>query len=233
MPDDTGQRPFDMPKTGTFEQRGGWITNQLSVDLGLTLVQAAGMVGNLGFESAGLKTLQEIAPVAGGRGGWGWAQWTGPRRVAFERWATAHHLSFASDEANYGYLLEELRTTQAATVRALKTMKTVEAAVFSVGQTFERPGGTTPIHLPGNDGRLMYAKRALAGAQVVQSGDDTLVAPIRSAVDRVKDVQTILAEDGLYTGDIDGKVGAKRASGNTRDAFEKLAAQAWAELQAS
>src|SRR4029079_2065686 len=94
---------FDMPKTGTWEQRGGWVVRRLMADLGLTDYQAAGLVGNLGFESVGFRTLQEMAPaVSGSKGGYGWAQWTGVRRRAFEAWCVAHHLPMASDEANYG-----------------------------------------------------------------------------------------------------------------------------------
>ena len=56
---------------------------RLMRDLGLTDLQAAGLLGNLGHESGGFRQLQEVAPaVAGSRGGWGLAQWTGPRRVA-------------------------------------------------------------------------------------------------------------------------------------------------------
>lgn len=156
---------FDMPPRGTWEQRGGWVVRRLMADLHLLDYQAAGIVGNLGFESIGFRTMQEIAPVAGGRGGWGWAQWTGPRRVDFERWAIEEHLPPASDEANYGYLLAELRGDYRSTVAALLKTRTPGEAVFSVGQTYERPGGTTPDHLPGYSSRLEYAKRALAGAR--------------------------------------------------------------------
>ncbi len=161
-------KPFDMPDAShSFAERGGWLVNRLAADFDLTLEQAAGIVGNLGFESNRFKTMQEVAP-AGGRGGWGWAQWTGPRRVAFERWAAAHNLAPSSDEANYGYLHAELsgedhRFNYSGTIRALRRTATLAEAVFSVGQTYERPGGTTPFHLPGFNDRLAIAKEALAG----------------------------------------------------------------------
>ncbi len=88
---------------------------RLMRDLGLTDVQAAGLLGNLGHESGGFRQLQEIAPRSpGSRGGWGLAQWTGPRRVAMEAWCRARGLDPASPEAGYGYLCAELRTTEAA-----------------------------------------------------------------------------------------------------------------------
>lgn len=162
---------FDMPKTGTWEQRGGWVVRALMAEFGLTDTQAAGLVGNLGFESVGFRTLQEMEPaVRGSKGGFGWAQWTGPRRRFFEAWCTAHHLPMASDEANYGFLLHELRgedenNNHRGTLAALKRTTTIEKATFSVGQTYERPGGTTPDHLPGYAERLTFARRALAGAR--------------------------------------------------------------------
>ena len=71
-----------------------WLAS-LMADLFLTREQAAGILGNLGFESVGFTKLQEIAPmVSGSRGGYGAAQWTAGRRVAFERWAAAHQGDF-------------------------------------------------------------------------------------------------------------------------------------------
>ena len=92
---------------------------RLMRDLGLTDLQAAGLLGNLGHESAGFRQLQEVTPaVAGSRGGWGLAQWTGPRRMAMEAWCRARGLDPADPEANYGYLCAELRTTEAAALEA-------------------------------------------------------------------------------------------------------------------
>lgn len=154
---------FDMPPASAgFPARGRWLIDRLMADLDLTENQAAGIVGNLGFESGGLVMLQERSPIAG-RGGWGWAQWTGPRRVAFESWAWGKKLDPDSDEANYGYLLDELQNAYRSTVVALREKESITNAVFSVGQTYERPGGTTPDHLPGFQHRVTYAMRALAG----------------------------------------------------------------------
>lgn len=155
---------WDMPKQGTWEKRGGWVTLRLTTDLHpLKLFQAAGIVGNLGFESDEFKAFhEEGVPV--GLGGYGWAQWTGPRRRSFFVWCSTHRLQRRSDQANYGYLLEELRTTHRSTMQRLHKQATIDAAVWSVGQTFERPGGTTPDYLPGMTRRLLYAQRALTGA---------------------------------------------------------------------
>ena len=83
---------------------------RLMRDLGLSELQAAGLLGNLGRETGGFRHLQEVAPaVPGSRGGWGLAQWTGSRRVAMETWCRARGLDPADPEAGYGYLCAELR----------------------------------------------------------------------------------------------------------------------------
>lgn len=158
---------FNMPGAdATFEARGGWITKSLAAEFGLTLSQAAGLVGNLGFESGGLKKLREIGQPEG-KGGYGWGQWTADRRVTFLAFAKQHGLDWHSDEANYSYLMSELHGAYRNTIVKLKQASDLGAAVFSVGQTYERPGGTTAGHLPGYAERLAWAKRALAGAQGV------------------------------------------------------------------
>jgi hypothetical protein len=199
---------FDMPPApASFEARGGWLVNRLAAEFGLTLAQAAGIVGNLGYESAGFKALQEMKPaVEGSRGGYGWAQWTGPRRRAFEKWSAENNLKPAADEANYGFLLAELRGSHRATIRDVKKTETLSGAVFSVGQTYERPGGTTATHLPGFDGRLRYAERALAGAGPAAG---QAVAEPRNPVELQKDVQRLLAASGDYRGAIDGDPGER------------------------
>lgn len=173
---------FDMPgASASFEARGGWVTKALAAEFGLTLAQAAGIVGNLGFESGGFKELREIGQPDG-RGGYGWGQWTADRHVTFLAFATKKGLDWRSDEANYGYLVTELAGPYRNTITAVKRAATVDAAVFSVGQTYERPGGTTPGHLPGYTGRLAWGNRALAGAQGMQATpaaphDDVVTGP--------------------------------------------------------
>lgn len=126
----------------------------------LTANQAAGIVGNLGFESDGLQAIQERG-VAAPRGGFGWAQWTGPRRRAFELWCAKEGLDQHSDEAQYGFLLEELHGDYYYVIQGLRNKTLVGAAVWHVGQTYERPGGTTPNNLPGFEARRYRAYQAL------------------------------------------------------------------------
>jgi len=123
-------------------------------DLDLTEEQAAGIVGNLAAES-GLLAIQEKNPVSG-RGGFGVAQWTGPRRVAFENWAKAKKLAITSYEANYGYLLHELQTSEKASIQKLKLTTTAKAAAETFEAAFERAG------VKNWPARVKFAEKALA-----------------------------------------------------------------------
>ena len=89
------------------------LMRDLMKDYGISKEYAAGIVGSLDYETGNFMHMQEIAPlVKGSRGGFGYAQWTGPRRVAFERWARANKLDPTSYEANYGFLKHEISTTK-------------------------------------------------------------------------------------------------------------------------
>lgn len=208
---------FDMPpRPASFEERGGWLVRRLAAEFSLTLEQAAGLVGNLGYESRGFEDLHEIGQPEN-VGGYGWAQWTGPRRRAFFAWCQAHDLRWPSDEANYGYLLEELRGAyHSSTIAALSRCATVDQAVWSVGQTYERPGGTTKDHLPGYEGRLHWAKRALAGAQAAMKPEPA-PAP---ALDLTDPIALIRQAQRLLRTDPDGDPGpeTRRLAQAWRDA---------------
>lgn len=194
-----------MPSAGTWEQRGGWVVNALMQDFHLDVHQAAGLVGNLGMESEEFTAFHERGQP-NGKGGYGWAQWTADRRVSFFDWCTRNGLSPTSDEANYGYLCWELKNTHQSTIDALRKCDTLEKAVFSVGQTFERPAGTTATHLPGYDQRLAYAKRAVAGAQggiVVPPAPEKLPGNPDIVFSLVQALQHYLIDTG-YLDDPDG-----------------------------
>lgn len=154
----------------TFTQKAPGIMKRLQEDFGLTKEQAAGVMGNLGHESGGLNTLQERNPIVpGSRGGYGWAQWTGPRRKAFEKWAADNgHTDLSSDEANYGFLKHELRTTHRGAISALKKTGTAEEASVSFEQTYE---GAHKDH-KAYGSRAKWANRALRAAErAAASGD--------------------------------------------------------------
>lgn len=117
---------------------------------------AAGIVGNFAVETGRFKFMQEITPVKkGSKGGYGWAQWTGPRRRSFEAWARNHYWEPNSYEANYSFLIREMVSTKKAAYEALLRTKTVEEAAKVWMNEFERPG------IPHEAKRISEAKEAL------------------------------------------------------------------------
>lgn len=119
--------------------RVGAVNAGLGKDLGLTPAQAAGISSHLVAES-GLQGVNERHPLVGGsRGGLGWAQWTGSRRKDFEQWAASHHLSTGSDEANYGFLIHDLKLHFAGLLQHLRQAKTPEQAA-SIFAPYESGG---------------------------------------------------------------------------------------------
>lgn len=133
---------------------GARLMSDLMRDHGLTKEQAAGVVGNLMHESAGFKKMQEVNP-RGGRGGYGYAQWTGSRRKQFEAWAAQKGLSVDSYEANYGFLNHELMGSENRALRALKQTSSIPEATKVFHDTFERSG------IPRMDSRIRNAHAAL------------------------------------------------------------------------
>jgi len=166
--------PMNLPQANAT--RGAAIRDRLASDLNLTPDQASGIVGNLQAES-GLQAVQEGKPISG-RGGFGWAQWTGPRRDAFEAYAKANNLDPKSDEANYGFLRQELNSPQyAGMMGALRTTKTSGQAAALVEREYERPAVS-------NAGvRMNYAQQiATAQAPPVQVAQ-AQQQPVNGAVD--------------------------------------------------
>lgn len=125
-------------------------------DLDLTKEQVSGMFGNFYAETGGFKLLQEQKPlVKGSRGGYGWAQWTGPRRKAYENWAKTNNLDVSDDETNYKYIVYELKGgPESEALRLLKLTKTPKAAAETFCAKYERPG------IPHMDVRVQWAERA-------------------------------------------------------------------------
>lgn len=205
---------FDMPSTGTWEVRGGWVIRRLAQDAGLTQEQAAGLVGNLGYESRGFATLQEMKPaVEGSDGGFGWAQWTGPRRRTFEKWCAENAVFPNSDEANYGYLLHELLGDYKSFAAHLRQMHSIEDACRLTHEQYERPQDVLDGSYRSGPDRLKWARRAMTGAKatpiaVADPAGET-AEPMR-AHEAVKAVQRALADSGVYPADlIDGLFGRR------------------------
>lgn len=146
-----------------FTDKAPWIMNLLRADFDLTVEEAAAILGNIGHECAGFVKFQEQKPtVPGSRGGFGWCQWTGPRRVAFEAYCKRNGLDTKSDKANYGYLFVELKGSEKAAIPALKKAVGLQAKVSAFERSFERAG---VINMPS---RMRYANQALAAWKIKQ-----------------------------------------------------------------
>ncbi|RUP22314.1 phage tail tip lysozyme [Methylobacterium sp.] len=197
-------------------------------DLGYSLNKVAGLFGNGDVESQGFNTLQEISPVvAGSAGGYGWMQWTGPRRRAYLAWASALGLDPAADETNYRYMVHELLTIETAAHRAiLACADTPEAAAAVVCTKYLRPG------IPHLDRRIASAKRAATllppakGASSPDTGPVGTAPPARLTRGQwpedsltsyeIKAIQQRLLDLGYHVvGFVDGKWGKRTAAAIT------------------
>jgi hypothetical protein len=139
----------------------------------LDLQDAAAIFGNLGHESLGFTKLQEISPtVKGSRGGYGWAQWTGPRRRAFEAWCKKHGKDPSADATNYAYLYLELKGiegTESGAVGKVASAVGLEAKVQAFEQAYLRAG------VKHYDSRLKWARIA---ADAVRADEEPAPAPV-------------------------------------------------------
>ena len=156
-------------KTGKlFAEKAPQVMARLQRDLGISKVESAAILGNLGHESAGFKAFAE-----GGHGpGRGWAQWTDPgRKRRFFEYAQRNALDPKSDEANYGFLRWELTHTHKSAIAALKAAGTPEGKMRAFEQKFE---GAGVKHYPS---RLRYMHEALAAADTNPAVADPDPAP--------------------------------------------------------
>lgn len=139
-----------------FKAKAPWIIDKLLKDFPIELDDAAAIVGNIGHESMGFTKLQEMKPtVAGSRGGYGWPQWTGPRRRAYEAYCERNKLDPASDGANYAYMFIELKDDYKNAIIKTKAAKDLYAKVVAFELQYE---GAGIKHYPS---RFKYAQDAI------------------------------------------------------------------------
>lgn len=101
---------------------------------------ALGFAANIKDESNFDAGINEINPtVAGSRGGFGLYQLTGPRRVAFERYAEANGLRLDDEDAQLDFLVEELRTTEKKAAKSILNSKDASEAAVQIASKFLRP----------------------------------------------------------------------------------------------
>lgn len=128
-----------------YERWNNWAPQYISRlmdDFQLTDFQAAAFPGNFAAESGYFNALQEKDPlISGSKGGFGHAQWTGPRRKAFEAWLTESGQDVDSFEGNYSMVYRELKSAyyDRVVLQPLKKTQNLEEAVKIVGQYYEGP----------------------------------------------------------------------------------------------
>jgi hypothetical protein len=164
-----------------YRERAGALTNQLAKDLNLTPTQAAGIVGNLGFESGGLQPGIHEKGVPANQGGVGFAQWTGPRRREFEAWAAANKLDPKSDAANVGFLEYELKGKYAPFVARLRNTKTLEEATRLTHQKYETPADVLSGTYASGPARLRFAEKAIDATAPQVASNTPLVPGVMNA----------------------------------------------------
>lgn len=157
----------------SFEVDAPWAMDRLIKDFEFALDDAAAAMGNAGHESGGFKLMQELKPtVKGSRGGYGWFQWTGPRRRAFEAYCDRNKLDINSREANYAFLFVELKGDEKAAVAKTKAAKGLEAKVKAFEMAYERAGVK---HYPS---RIEWAKKAKAAWLARKPLEKAVEAPV-------------------------------------------------------
>jgi hypothetical protein len=180
-----------------FDKTAPRILDRLMNEKGLTREQAAGVVGNLGHESAGFTAYEEGAPNRYGTRGAGWAQWTNtpgsPRRDMFENWARAQGLNPRSPEASERYLFEG-DPEFAKAIEAVKRTTTTDQAMRTFESKFERAG------VKHYGSRNAYARRALTlGTATAASPANDAVARYNAARDRMDQGSGTISADSGYS----------------------------------
>lgn len=192
------------PSSAVFRALAPKIMRGLMNEFALDLESAAAILGNLGHESGGFRFLQEKKPlVPGSRGGWGWAQWTGPRRRAFEAWVRAQKLDPAGYEANYGYLVLELHGAEKAAVPAVKRAKGLAAKVKAFELGFER-ASKNHKHYASRERWAAIALEAFSAALKAEAAEP---APVERSETVIRQAQHALKAKGYYHSNVDGLLG--------------------------
>lgn len=102
---------------------------------------AEGIMTRMRAESGLDPGISETAPVVeGSRGGFGLNQWTGPRRVQFEKFAADRGAPVDDLNTQLDFTMWELQNTEKSAFDALKGVKTPDEAARVYMERFLRPG---------------------------------------------------------------------------------------------
>jgi hypothetical protein len=107
---------------------------------GLPAHIAEGFVMNIADESGFNAGINEVRPtVPGSRGGFGLYQLTGPRRVAFEQFATQRGVPASDPDAQLDFLVSELQGPEARAARSIFSAQDAPTAATAIARDFLRP----------------------------------------------------------------------------------------------
>jgi hypothetical protein len=138
---------------------------------GIPPAAAIGFAGNFAVESRFDPGINEIAPlVPGSRGGFGFAQWTGPRRRELEAFAQARGVPVSDADMQLDFLMQELNTTEIRARDAIFSAQDPAEAARLVSERFLRPG------IPHLDRSIEEATR-LAGGNYGNYGSSSRQQP--------------------------------------------------------
>lgn len=119
---------------------------------GVSLPVAQGIAANMRAESNLNPGINEANPVVpGSRGGYGLNQWTGPRRVAYERFAAERGVPLNDLQTQLDFTMYELQGPERQAYDALQGVNDPVQAARIYSEKFLRPG------VPHMDKRLAYA----------------------------------------------------------------------------
>jgi len=212
--DDTHNPVKAAKASDSFKEKSPALIKEIMARYGVTEYQAAGIVGNLGAESGLVPGLQEKNPKSG-RGGLGWAQWTGSRRDDFEEYALKHGLRTDSDEANKAFLFHELDNKYRSSIDKVKSTTNAHDAMRAFEADYEKAG------VKNFEGRQAFSDVALASYALSNANNSPINSLSSNAFGSAGSSKSI----SVQTGEIHINTQATDADGISKSIFDKLQEQ--------
>lgn len=139
---------------------------------------ADAFVMNFQDESGLNPGINEQAPIVpGSRGGFGLAQWTGPRRRALEFFASERGLPVADPELQMDFLMSELQGPEANAMKSIMAAPDSGSAAAAIVNNFLRPAES---HRASREARYLGSGQRVAPVQVA-SLDQSIGVPFTGA----------------------------------------------------
>lgn len=182
----------------TFQENAPKLMNDLMKDYQLSKEQAAAIAGHWGHESAGLNPgINERNPlIPGSRGGYGLAQWTGPRRKALEKFAADNNMPVDSYDTQYAFFKKEISESKSnqKIIQNVRQSKTTDEAMQAF-MPFQTGNDPRAIQAPGS--RLGWANKAMEVYDRSQGNATTSVATPTTTAGSMTREAARSAEEGV------------------------------------